>query len=1071
MLASLSSKDYRLLWLGQTIALLGDQFHLIAMPWLVLQLTGDPLQLGLVLAAAGTARAASMLFGGVLADRYAPRDIMIWANAVRFAIAGALAGVVLGGAIEMWMVYLAAIAFGVITGIFEPASQAAVPRLVPDEHLESGNSLVFFGDQLANFLGPAAAGALIGWFGTRAGADAVSLTGVGVAFVVHAATFVVSIVLLSLMGRMQGSDVAEESPLRSIAAGVRFLADRPTIKWLLTFVATANFFVVGPLFVGVPVLADTRFAQGPAALGIVLSGFAFGNLIGLVLAGSLRLPSPRVLGAIVVGLFVMFGAALAVFAWVESLFIAVPVMALVGIGNGFLGVTVVTYVQRSTPAEMIGRMMSLLMLAVFATMPLSQALAGAVIKVSIEALFLGAGAGLFLTGMLAATRPEVRSLGAAPAARLAQAGVVAALVLSAGALGIPDHAHAAATPLQPSEIESFLDRTMAEQFASLDIPGASVAIVHDGEIVVAKGWGFADLDQRAPVDPERTLMRPGSASKPITWTAVMQLVEQGIIDLDADINDYLDFEIPATFPQPVTMHHLLTHTAGFEAVEEDLFIVYEDRVPELREYLIDKRPARIFPPGEAVGYSNYGTALAGYIVERVSGEPFHAYVEAHIFAPLGMERSTFRQPVPPAFISDLAQGYGLSDGEHVRGDFEYVGPYPAGSASASTSDMARFMIAHLEGGAYGDARILEPETVELMHRRQFTPDPRLDKMAYGFMEREVNGRELLWHGGSTFLHNSGMYLIPGESVGLYVSYNGHAGAQGRELLLQAFMDEFFPAEQPVAALKPSPESVDRIRRYAGEYHLTRSEFTSGGKIVRLLMAARVSASADGRLLLAIEDVTEPYVELEEGVFRHETRDELLIFETAEDGTVWLHSDGAPSHATLTATSAFRVPWYESLPVTALLLGGGALLFLVSVAAWAIGAVISRRRGDMSGAHVRSAPPARSARWLAIAFALFYLFFLSVLVGVLGDIHPAYGMPGAFLGITPSILTVALWVPIVLVPASLGMIALSWASWRGVGSDGVRYWGPGGRILYTVLAAWSAGIVWALFFWNLTALTA
>lgn len=408
MLKVFADRDYRLLWFGQTIALLGDQFHLIAMPWLVLQLTRDPLQLGFVLAVAGVTRTVSMLYGGALADRRSPRDIMIWTNAARGAIAAALAAAVLSGGVEMWMVYAAAAGFGVITGLFEPASQAAVPRLVPDEQLESGNSMVMLGDQLANFLGPTAAGVLIGALSASSG----SLTGVGIAFVVHATTFLVSIVLLALMGRMTVAAPEEQAhPLHAIGEGLRYVLGRRELVWMLSIIAIANFLLIGPLLVGVPVLADTRLPEGAAALGLVLSGYAAGSLVGLVLAGTLKRPSPAVLGALVLGLFVVFAAGLAWFAFVTSTWAAVPVMAAMGVGNGFLSVIIVTYFQRTTPAALLGRMMSLFMVAMFAVMPLSQALSGVLVRVSVEALFLGAAGGMLVACAVAATRPEIRRLG------------------------------------------------------------------------------------------------------------------------------------------------------------------------------------------------------------------------------------------------------------------------------------------------------------------------------------------------------------------------------------------------------------------------------------------------------------------------------------------------------------------------------------------------------------------------------------------------------------------------------------------------------------------------------------
>ncbi|MFO7684066.1 MAG: serine hydrolase [Chloroflexota bacterium] len=165
--------------------------------------------------------------------------------------------------------------------------------------------------------------------------------------------------------------------------------------------------------------------------------------------------------------------------------------------------------------------------------------------------------------------------------------------------------------------------------------------------LLAKGYGLADRGNNRPVDGTRTLFRTGSVGKLITWTAVMQLAEQGRLDLHADVNDYLDFTIPATFPEPITLAHLMTHTAGFADQGEALFVLSEEKMMPLRQYLTELQPARVFPPGQAQAYSNYGTALAGYIVERASGESFADYVETHIFAPLEMRHSTLRQPVPP----------------------------------------------------------------------------------------------------------------------------------------------------------------------------------------------------------------------------------------------------------------------------------------------------------------------------------------------------------------------------------------------------------------------------------------
>lgn len=640
----------------------------------------------------------------------------------------------------------------------------------------------------------------------------------------------------------------------------------------------------------------------------------------------------------------------------------------------------------------------------------------------------------------------------------ATASILALLQLIAGPLAAASAASVTPDVTDAGQLERFFDDLMTPQVSEREVPGAVAVVVKDGEVLFTKGWGYADLERGVPMDPERTLIRPGSASKPFVWTAVMQLVEQGRIDLHADINDYLDFVVPATYPEPATMHHLMTHTAGFEAVEDDLFILDESRVPSLRAYLGKHRPARVFKPGMVPGYSNYGTALAAYIVERVSGEQFSAYVDSKVFGPLGMSRSTLLQPVPQTLRADLVQGYGGRDA-FVRGDFEYVGPYPAGSASMTAADMSKFMIAHLRKSDGPGVPVLKPDTLELMHRQQYTPDPRLSKMAYGFAEMRSNGRRLLWHGGSTFLHNSALYLFPEENLGVFVAYNGQGGSVVRGGLIDAFMDEFYPAETP--RVRPDASSHARNSRYAGEYHFSRSEFTGSGKFVRLLSAAHVTAQEDGRLMVSIEGVSEPYIEVADGFYRHETRDEHLVFKVGADGRTWIHSDGSPSHPTFFATSAFRVPWYESSMLTALVLLLAAVAFLASLLGWGMAAVV-RGKAPLS----RSAKVRRS---IAVAFGVLYWVFLVTLVGTVANVDPAYGVPRAFLGEEPWLLSAAMWIPIVLALLAVAMFAAAGVTWKAEVTDASR-WRVLGRVHYGLLSVLAAVASAVLFFWNLNALT-
>src|SRR5882724_6640322 len=207
------------------------------------------------------------------------------------------------------------------------------------------------------------------------------------------------------------------------------------------------------------------------------------------------------------------------------------------------------------------------------------------------------------------------------------------------------------------DFETFLDALIPSQLRNRNIAGAVVSVVKDGQVLFQKGYGYADVEAKKPVLPDQTLFRPGSISKLFTATAVMQLVEQGKLDLDHDVNDYLDFAIPKTYSQPVTPRQLLTHTAGFEDTLKNLFVAHSSDMKPLRTYLVNQMPARIFPPSKVPSYSNYGFTLAGYIVERVSGEKFERYIENHILKPLRMTNSTFDQPLPPQLAPQMSKGY------------------------------------------------------------------------------------------------------------------------------------------------------------------------------------------------------------------------------------------------------------------------------------------------------------------------------------------------------------------------------------------------------------------------------
>jgi CubicO group peptidase (beta-lactamase class C family) len=323
--------------------------------------------------------------------------------------------------------------------------------------------------------------------------------------------------------------------------------------------------------------------------------------------------------------------------------------------------------------------------------------------------------------------------------------------------------------LTAADLGAWLDGFIPTTLQQGKIAGAQVVVVKDSQVLLERGYGYADLAAKRPMDPDRTQMRTGSITKLFTWTAVMQLVEAGKIDLDADVNGYLDFKISPPGARPVTMTDLMTHRGGFEEGLKDVLATDPARLKTTERYLKENRRPFMFPPGEVPSYSNYGTALAGYIVERVSGEPYEAYVERHILAPLQMHHTTLSQPLPPDVARTAAKGYRTS--ETPPSPFELVGTGPAGQISATGADMANFMLAHLQGGRFGDAQILRPETVRLMHSPSLEMPQGFDTLAHGFFRGRRNGRTLLSHGGDTVVFHSDLNLLPQEGVGIFVSFN------------------------------------------------------------------------------------------------------------------------------------------------------------------------------------------------------------------------------------------------------------------------------------------------------------
>ena len=513
---------------------------------------------------------------------------------------------------------------------------------------------------------------------------------------------------------------------------------------------------------------------------------------------------------------------------------------------------------------------------------------------------------------------------------------------------LPPPAQAPAVAPQPSpppvltkaDFETFLDALIPSQLRNRNIAGAVVSVVKDGEVLFQKGYGYADFESKKPVLPDQTLFRPGSISKLFTATAVMQLVEQGKLDLDRNVNDYLDFTIPKKYPEPVTLRQLLTHTAGFEDTLKNLFVTRESDMKPLRTYLVNQMPARIFPPGKVPSYSNYGFTLTGYIVERVSGEKFERYIEDHILEPLRMTNSTFDQPLPSQLAAQMSKGY-LNAAKKPR-DFEFVQAAPAGALSTTAADMTRFMLAFLQDGSVDGVAILKPETVRQMETRQFELHPMINGLGITFMEYCMNPVRVIAHGGDTVYFHSDMVLVPDAHVGYFISYNSLGknvgGARGE--VWRTFVNRYFPSSgEPKVDIDPNTAKSDG-RAVSGVYDGTRRGETTFLKILALLSQFRVSSDKDG--VVTVEGDKNQGGELKKWkeiaplVYGEIDGLERIAFRRDASGTV---GEMLPFPAVYEGQ---RVPWYASKIFVGLVIGGSLVLALLTVVLWPVAVLIRKK---------------------------------------------------------------------------------------------------------------------------------
>ncbi len=410
----LSVRNFRLLWIGEGISLLGDQFYLVALPWLVLQLTGSALALGTIMALASIPRAVFMLLGGAFVDRYSPRSVMIWSNFARFVLVALLSVLVLMGTIGIEMLYVFALAFGLADAFYFPAQTAIVPQVLSEDQLQAGNTFVQGTAMLSFFLGPVLAGALIALLGHAAAADgAPDMQGIAIAFAIDTLSFVASLLTL-LMIRIPGVTKQageQQNVIGSIQEGFAYVWSRMVLRVFFLLIVAINFLVLGPVTVGIPVLADQRLLEGAAAFGIIMSAFGAGSLLGIILSNVLPAPKPEHFGTVILLVIASLGALVALMPLFASTAVVAVINLLLGAIAGYQRMMLFTWLQKRIPQELMGRVMSLLFFCSIGLAPVSNALAGAILEIDLNGLFIGSGVLMAAVTLLSIALSETRRMG------------------------------------------------------------------------------------------------------------------------------------------------------------------------------------------------------------------------------------------------------------------------------------------------------------------------------------------------------------------------------------------------------------------------------------------------------------------------------------------------------------------------------------------------------------------------------------------------------------------------------------------------------------------------------------
>lgn len=481
--------------------------------------------------------------------------------------------------------------------------------------------------------------------------------------------------------------------------------------------------------------------------------------------------------------------------------------------------------------------------------------------------------------------------------------------------------------ITPQNVRAFVDQYVEGEMRAAHAPGMVITVVYQGEVIVSQGYGLADVETRRPMTAQTTL-RAGSVSKPVTSAGVLQLVAQGEVALDRPVSAYVDdLPLEDQYGPAGTVAQLLTLKGGYaDAVVETHAPTLAEWQP-LGQYLEDNLEPRVMPPGKVHSYNSWEHALLGYMMAKVREKPFDQAMAELLFRPLGMEQSSFSQPLPEAIAANLARGYAYEDGKYEEVPLDYVRLSPGVALVTSGEDMGRFMLALLNGGKVDGAQVLAPQTVSGMLHRQEEVHPYSRGRTYGLSEITLEGRQVLYHDGNGIGFGSRMILAPGHGLGIFLSTNHRplgpdasstAAYQFIRDLSTALLVRYLPAaDEKMAPMEALADAAERAPSYAGHYRLAGTPQHDFFKLGALLDNVDVEDNGDGTITIG----STRYGEVEPLLFQSKTDPGFFVV-FAENG------EGEVELLTFGGTNSYqKVRWYESPPFQIGLMATMLLAFL------------------------------------------------------------------------------------------------------------------------------------------------